>query len=96
MIDENVIPPRVKVCNCAYCGCLLIGQSMRKWYKNQSSERRRSLPPLMACRVGGRPYCSTCSSPKYPPAGRSGPVEDNNPWGDNALKDFENRFDGME
>ena len=53
----------VKLCNCAACGELLLGESMRPYLRRNSFRR---LPfgysdcKLPAGRFRGRPYCDAC------------------------------------
>ena len=58
--------PLLKFCNCAGCGCELLGWSLRMWHEGLTKKRlaELALPPV-AQRVADenghwRPYCPTC------------------------------------
>lgn len=62
-----------KVCNCAGCRRLLLGTSMRRWFK-PVLERMwgEDLPPFVYRRWDDRPYCEACFGLLYrtlPPGG---------------------------
>lgn len=49
-----------RVCNCAGCTVLLLGESMKGY---PAVIRRTSRPQFVAGRVLGRPYCAACIVP---------------------------------
>ena len=55
-------PTELRFCNCADCGALLLGDSLKTWYYELgiTSPVRRTLPAPVAGRIRGRPYCGTC------------------------------------
>lgn len=78
----------VKLCNCAECGCELLGDSMRVWYFSHSEDKRKQLPQLVYLHLNGRPYCMGCSRKKPPPQ-RKGTRNDISPWQENAIRHLE-------
>jgi hypothetical protein len=49
-----------KVCNCADCGNLLLGESHRETRERMDESHMALLPPVVAGRLMGRPYCPVC------------------------------------
>lgn len=56
----------LKLCNCAGCTCELLGESMLAWYESLCEKQREGLPPVVAGRIHGRPYCPACLAPRRP------------------------------
>jgi hypothetical protein len=48
----------VKMCNCAGCGCDLLGESMHG--VDIPKKVRKDLPPFVRGRILERPYCGPC------------------------------------
>ena len=56
----------IKMCNCCSCGRDLLGAAMQAWYDSLSHAKQMKLPPLIAGRIHGRPYCPCCLSGRQP------------------------------
>lgn len=89
------LPQGLRVCNCAGCRVLLSGVGERQKYMLRV---RVLLPPEVAGRDGGRPYCGKCLAErnecKIPdrrePAKRPCKIEESeNPWQSNAIRELE-------
>ncbi len=50
----------IKLCNCAGCYAEIMGENTTAASALLSEEERKTLPPPIAGRVKGRPYCKTC------------------------------------
>lgn len=57
-------PEPLKYCNCAECDCLLLGDSCAAWYHQLTEAKKEEHPKPVACRIWGRPFCSTCARVK--------------------------------
>ena len=65
MIDvDDYLLEKLKFCNCAGCAKELLGDSWKDWYFEQDADLQRRLPPPVAGRLYGRPYCDLCLSEK--------------------------------
>jgi hypothetical protein len=60
MKSLNPMHDGVKLVNCAKCSVVLLGKSMLDWVKSLPIPYRRNVPPMMAGRFRGRPYCAVC------------------------------------
>jgi hypothetical protein len=81
-------PDDVKLCDCADCGRVMLGESMGLWATTLSATQRARWPVLVGGRVRGRPYCHSCLAGKRVPAGRSGRLH-NDGSQDNAVRCLE-------
>lgn len=52
------IEATVKLCNCAGCGCALLGESMKNVRSRLLGDYAQF--PLVSKRLEGRPYCASC------------------------------------
>lgn len=53
-------PESIRLCNCCYCRCTLLGSSEHAWWSDLTEQQRGQHPPLVAGRIAGRPYCGEC------------------------------------
>jgi hypothetical protein len=81
---ESVTPDDWIVCNCAECGCLLLGDAMRSRYAVAPSGYF-----FVAGRVNGRPHCRGCLRARKPPPGRATPEDGGGPWQQNVVRQLE-------
>lgn len=84
--------PEIKLCNCAECGCELLGESMFPWVLERPDRERAELPGVVYCRVKGRPYCKACAERPAPrPFSSWGGPHDGepSPWLENAVRELE-------
>lgn len=79
----------VKLCNCAECGCELLGESMVIWLGSLTEKDQRELPGLVYCRVWGRPYCMECAERQSRTSLSATREEDGGPWQQNAVRALE-------
>ena len=82
------LPDNVTLCNCAECGCDLIGGKSLAWYRERSEAEKMTIPTPVLGRINGRPYCCSCLSKKNPYA-RPGRKEDMAPSQENAIRNLE-------
>lgn len=54
----------VRMCNCAACGCDLLGSGQQVIIEFLDKSVRASLPPRVGGRILGRPYCPSCLAPR--------------------------------
>ena len=98
-------PDDVGLCNCALCGCELLGERTRLLLDDGVIRTHAELPPDVAGRIMGRPYCSACLAhrnsdaadmliPQIPGVGRgdggnSSWADDSSPWQENNIRIME-------
>ena len=89
-MDLEDLPEDVKVCNCASCGCLLLGKNMAAWRCRQKKEVQEELPLVVYGHILGRPYCGPClrAKPRPTTGGYEG-SKDDDPGQQNALRTWE-------
>ena len=58
------------MCNCAGCSSLMLGSKHKDAVRaaKLAGEDIACLPPLVAGRMDGRPYCATCLDVRQPPS----------------------------
>lgn len=56
---ELLLPPEVRVCNCAECGTLMAGGN-QVWFYSMTSLKSAVWLPYVAGYIKGRPYCPLC------------------------------------
>lgn len=81
----------LRVCNCADCGRLLLGESMKDYWLSLDDERKEQRQ-LVAGRILDRPYCYDCLRVSYPGGGNVRDVmwdTDDNPSQQNAVRALE-------
>jgi len=75
----------MKLCNCALCEVVLLGESMR------GVEIAGGQPDheYVAGRIHDRPYCEECLEVRQPTALPATMEDDSGPWQQNAIRDME-------
>lgn len=62
---QRPIPQDLKICNCAECSAVVLGDSKADWYDGLSPEEQAKLPSPVRGRINGRPYCGGCLELKW-------------------------------
>lgn len=55
----------IRYCDCAGCGCLCLGDSLRTWYRSLPENVKKHLPEPVAGRINSRPFCEDCLLPAF-------------------------------